>query len=102
MLRHHGDDFWMPEQNLTHLMRGRLAGFEPDRGRHRSTDPQVALLKVRQELATEPRTQQSRKSERSQGDDEHRYAMVKRPTQNGRVDAAQCAHNNRLGLADML
>ena len=55
MLRHHGDDFRMAQQDLAHLAGRRGAGVQGHRRRHRGADPVVALLERGQELAAEPR-----------------------------------------------
>ena len=55
VLRHHGDDLRMAQQDLPHLARRLGAGIERDRRRHRRPDPEIALLQRRQEFAAEPR-----------------------------------------------
>ena len=39
VLRNDGDDLRVAQQNLAHLVRRRLASFEPDGWRHRGADP---------------------------------------------------------------
>ena len=53
VLRDHGDDFRMAQQNLAHLAGDGGAGIERHGRRHRGADPEIALFQRRQELAAE-------------------------------------------------
>src|SRR5262249_32960157 len=102
MLRDHCNDFWMAEENLAQPVGERHARFQRYRRRHRYADPQIAFLQMRQELGAVARYQHADEDEKSDADRDHYLAVRQGPTQNRRINPAQCAHGDRFGLSHVL
>ncbi len=102
MLRDHGDDFRMSEQDLAHLVDGRHRCFERDRLRHRRPDPEIALLERGQKLGAEPRYQHAHDGKECRPDRHHELAVGQRPAQRRRINPAKRTNHDRLGLVHLL
>ena len=100
LLRGHGDDFGILQQNFADLGDDRLAGFQRNRRRHRGADPQIALFERRQEFAAEPRAEKAADDEEDQSDRDRDPPVRERPAQHRRIDRAQPAHDDGLDFRD--
>ena len=87
VLRHHGDDLRMAQQDFADLPRRRGARIQVHGRRHRGADPEIAFLQRRQELAAQPRRQHAGPGQEHQPDPHHDPAVVERPAQRRRIDA---------------
>ena len=90
MLRNHRQDFGMPQKNLAHLSRGRLAILQRKRDRHGSANPEVAFFQVGKKFAAQSRGDQEESSQRErQFDSDHESAVGQRKTQGRIVETVQ-------------
>src|SRR5262249_25117775 len=101
MLRDDGDDFGVAEQHLAHLGDVLHAGFQRDGWRHGGAYPQVAFFQVGQELGPKPEGKNAGQQQERQAEGDRDLPSRKSQTQDGRIDHAQSAYEDRLGLVDV-
>ena len=102
VLRHHGDDLRVAEQDFAHLARRLGSGVQRHGLRHRRADPVVSLLQGRQEFAAEKRNDDPGQHQKRDADPDHEPAPIQRKVEHGPVKAVQSPHDEGLGFLDSL
>src|SRR5580704_15106487 len=102
MLRNHGNDLWVPQENFTHFSRGCLAVFERERGRHGSTNPKVAFFQMWKKFAAKSRCYEHQGSDRKGNfDSDYESTVSERESQRGTVNPVQHSNDYRVRFLEV-